>query len=248
MATLARPLVRTTMAEARLYLRDPVGLFFTLAFPVVLLALTGSGGNEALDTYGGAGRVDLQVASYLGMVIATMAIMGIPEQLAQYREWGVLRRLRATPMRPGTIIGAEVVLATAVTLAGGAILVVTGLLGFGLDRPAAPVPVMVAFLLGTAAMLAVAFVLASLPFPARSTRAVATVVFFPMIFVSGATFPAEELPATARAIGDVLPLSYAVDALREGWLEGAWDLPALAVLAATAAACTAAAVYWFRWE
>lgn len=138
MATLARPLVRTTMAEARLYLRDPVGLFFTLAFPVVLLALTGSGGNEALDTYGGAGRVDLQVASYLGMVIATMAIMGIPEQLAQYREWGVLRRLRATPMRPGTIIGAEVVLATAVTLAGGAILVVTGLLGSWASGSTAP--------------------------------------------------------------------------------------------------------------
>lgn len=204
--------------------------------------------GTAPGRYGGAGRNDVQVAGYLAMVIATMSIMGIPEQLAQYREWGVLRRLRATPMHPSTIIGAEVVLATAVTVAGGAILVVTGLLGFGLELPAAPVAVVAAFLAGTAAMLGMAFLLASLPFPARTTRAIATVTFFPMIFVSGATFPAEELPAAARAIGDVLPLSYAVDALQDGWLQGTWNITALAVLAVTAAVASALAVRLFRWE
>lgn len=242
------PLWRTTVAEGRLYLRDPAGVFFTLAFPVLLLAVTGGGGNQPLPDYGGAGRMDLQVASYLAMVMATMSVMGIPEQLAQYREWGVLRRLRATPMRPAAIIGAEVVLASVVTLAGSAILVGVALLGFDLDLPAAPGAVGVALLLGTAAMLGVAFVLASLPFPARTTRALAMVVFFPMIFVSGATVPTEQLPAAARALGDALPLSYAVDALRDGWLEGTWNGAALIVMAATALVASALAVRLFRWE
>lgn len=242
------PLWRTTVTETRLYLRDPAGVFFTLAFPVIILAVTGAGGNVPLPEYGGAGRNDLQVAGYLGMVIATMSVMGIPEQLAVYREWGVLRRLRATPMRSSTIIGAEVLLAGVVTVTGGVVLVVTGLLGFGLDLPAAPGAVMTAFLLGTATMLAVAFLLASLPFPARTIRALAMVVFFPMIFVSGATFPAEELPEAARAIGDALPLSYAVDALRDGWLDGHWNVAALGVLTATAVVAAGLAVRLFRWE
>ena len=243
-----RGLWRTVVSEGRLYLRDPAGLFFTLAFPVLLLALTGSGGNRPLEEYGGVGRMDLQVAGYLGMVMATMSIMGMPESLSQYREWGVLRRLRATPMKPSTLIVAYVVLASLVTVVGAALLVAVGLIGFGLNLPEAALPAVVAFGAGTAAMLALAFLLASLPLSARSTQALATVIFFPMIFVSGATFPTEELPALARALGDILPLSYAVDALKDAWLDGVWNVPALAVMIATAAGCAGTAVRWFRWE
>lgn len=244
----ARALWRTTAVEARLYLREPAGMFFTLAFPVLLLALNGDGGNEPMADYGGEGKMNVLVPGLLGLVMATMAVMGLPEGLARYREWGVLRRLRATPVRPSVVLGAQMLVAAAVTTAGALLLVGVGLAGFGLDPPESAGAVAAVFALGTMAFLGLAFLLASLPLPARSTQALASIVFFPMIFVSGATWPADQLPDLARTIGRFVPLTYAVDALGDGWRSGTWDLGAMGVLAVTALACAAAATRLFRWE
>ena len=244
----AKALWSTTAVEMRLYLREPAGVFFTLAFPVLLLLLNGEGGNRPLEDYGGEGKIDVLVPGLLALVMATMSIMGLPEGLARYREWGVLRRLRATPIRPAVILGAQIAVASTVTVAGSVLLVGVGLLGFGLDVPAAPGALAFTFALGTLAFLALAFLLASLPLPARSTQALAWMVFFPMIFLSGATWPRDQLPDLARSIGDFLPLTYAVEALGDAWRAGTWNVAAMGILAATAFLSTAAAARLFRWE
>ncbi|HEX2047281.1 MAG TPA: ABC transporter permease [Acidimicrobiales bacterium] len=239
---------RTTATELKLFLREPAGVFFTLAFPILLLMLNGEGGNRPMAEYGGEGKMNVLVPGLLALVMATMSVMGLPEGLARYREWGVLRRLRATPVGPGVVLGAQVVVASAVSVAGALLLVGVALAGFGLDLPASPVAVATTFALGTVALLSLAFLLASLPLPARSTQALASIVFFPMIFVSGATWPRDQLPDIARTIGDFVPLTYAVDGLGQAWTAGTWDLGALAVLAGTAVASAVAATRLFRWE
>lgn len=244
----ARALRQTTAVELRLYLREPAGVFFTLAFPLLILLLNGEGGNEPVADLGGEGKMNVLVPGLLALVMATMSVLGLPEGLARYREWGVLRRLRATPVRPHVVLGAQIAVASAVTVAGAALLVVVGLAAFGLDLPRAPVAVAAAFALGTLAFVALGFLLASLPLPARSTQALASMVFFPMIFLSGATWPRDQLPDVARTIGDMLPLTYAVEALGDAWTAGTWDVAALGVLAATAALSIVAATRLFRWE
>lgn len=244
----ARALWRTTIVELRLYLREPAGIFFTLAFPVLLLLLNGEGGNEPVADFGGEGKMDVLVPGLLALVMATMSVMGLPEGLARYREWGVLRRLRATPVGPAVVLGAQIAVASAVSAAGAMLLVGVALAGFGLDPPAAPAAVLATFALGTVALLSLALLLASLPLTARSTQALASIVFFPMIFVSGATWPRDQLPDVARAIGDFVPLTYAAEALRDAWTAGTWNPGAMLVLAATAVACAAAAARLFRWE
>ena len=230
---------RTTVAELRLYLREPAAVFFTLAFPVLLLLLNSEGGE---------GRMEVLVPGLLALVMATMSVMGLPEGLARYREWGVLRRLRATPVGPGVVLGAQILVASAVTVAGAVLLVGVAVAGFGLDLPASPAAVVATFAVGTAALLSLAFLLASLPLSARSTQALASIVFFPMIFVSGATWPRDQLPDIARAIGDLVPLTYAVEALGDAWTAGTWNVGALALLAGTAVVAATAATRLFRWE
>ena len=84
---------KLTYMELKLQLREPVALFFTLAFPVMLMALFGViFGNEADEMFGGYGQVDLSVPGYIGMVIGTIGMLSIPTTLSNYRDQGILRR------------------------------------------------------------------------------------------------------------------------------------------------------------
>ncbi len=60
--------------------------------------------------------------------------------------------------------------------------------------------------------------------------------------------PRESLPDFAQRIGDFLPFTYAVQAIREAWTAGTVDWPALGVLAAVTVGAIAVALRTFRWE
>jgi ABC-2 type transport system permease protein len=105
-----------------------------------------------------------------------------------------------------------------------------------------------ALLLSLTSMLAVGFVLAAVMPSVRTTQAVAAAIYFPAIFVSGALFPREMLPEFAQGVGDVLPMTYAVRAIREAWTGGTVDGVSVGILAATTLVLAAIAVRMFRWE
>jgi ABC-2 type transport system permease protein len=96
-----RGLLKLTLVELKLFLRNPVGAFFTLIFPLMMLFLFGSiYGNEPSPLLGGYGSVDVSVPAYTAMIIATAGLLSLTIQISIYREKGVLRRLKATPLRP----------------------------------------------------------------------------------------------------------------------------------------------------
>ena len=99
-------------------------------------------------------------------------------------------------------------------------------------------------------MIAIGFLLGAVLPSVRTTQAVAAAIYFPAIFVSGALFPREVLPAFAQRIGDFLPMTYAVR-VDPGGLDRAAPSTgsALGILAGTTVAGVAAiAVRMFRWE
>jgi ABC-2 type transport system permease protein len=242
-----RPLAVLTRVESALLLREPAAVLFTLALPLVLLALNGAGGNAPRPELGGAGLVDVLVPGYLVYVMATSAIMGLAETLADHRDRGILRRLRISPLRPWQILGAHALTHLAMSAVGAVVLVVVGVTAFGLRLPAAWLPTLLALLLAAASTVATGFLLGAVLPTVRTTQAVAAALYFPAIFVSGALFPREALPELAQRVGDVLPMTYAVRALREAWAEGVVDGVALGILAAVTIVATAVAVRTFRW-
>ncbi len=243
-----RPLATLTRVETALLLREPAAVLFTLLLPLVLLALNGSSGNDPNPRFGGAGTVDVLMAGYLVYVMATSAIMGLAETLASYRERGILRRMRISPLRPWQILGSHALTHLAMSVVGSVLLVAVGLVGFDLRLPASWAPTLLAMALSAASLIALGFLLGSVLPSVRTTQAVAAGLYFPAIFVSGALFPREVLPAFAQTLGDVLPVTYAVRAIREAWTNGAVDGTALAVLAATTVVATAVALKAFHWE
>ncbi len=122
-----RSFSKLLITEAKLFLREPTAFFFTLAFPLIMLFVFGGiYGNEPNEFYGGYGAVDASVPAYIAMIIANVALMGIPVRLATLREQGVLRRLRATPVRPKTILVSQITVNFAMTLFGSFLLIIAG--------------------------------------------------------------------------------------------------------------------------
>lgn len=243
-----RALQNLTIMELKLFLREPAAAFFTLALPLALLLLNGSvTGNAPQADLGGVGIVDLMVPGFVALVIATSGLNILPGVIASYRERGILRRYRATPLRPATLIAAQVATQVAVATLGLALLIAVAVVLFDLRAPASPLGVAVAYVLSVLGFCALSFVLASLAPTARTASAVAAALYFPMIFLSGATWPREALPAFAVRVGDVLPLTYVVRALSSPWHGQGWDVTALAVLAVMAVVGAAVSARTFRW-
>ena len=180
-----KALTKMTWVELKLKLRDPVGTFFTLVFPLLLLFLFGSiYGNEPSSFLDGRGNIDNSVPGYIALIIGTTGMIGLPIALSVYREKGVLRRFRATPLKPVTVLGSQVLVNLAVSLVGMVALVVAGVIVYDLTLPAAPLGALLAIIIGGLSFLSVGFVLASLLPTATSAQAVGMALFFPMMFLS----------------------------------------------------------------
>ena len=238
-----------TKVELRLFLRDPTAAFFTLVFPLMMLFLFGSiFGNDPDPDLGGRGQVDVSVPGYVGVIIATTALMGLPINVASYRAGGILRRFRATPLRPSVILAAQVAVGALFTTIGTLLLVVAGRIGFGLHLPDQAAVVVAAFVLSAASIYAFGFVLASVLPNARTAQSVGSIVLFPMMFLSGAALPRPLLSDTIQDIAQVLPLSHVVTLLDDAWSGAGWNPVAALVLICVLVVSVALSARLFRWE
>jgi len=246
-----KALAKYTWTEIKLFLREPMGAFFTLVFPLMMLFLFGSiYGNEPLDMFNGYGTVDVSIPAYTAMIIGTTGIMGLTITMSTYREKGILRRLRITPLRPQVILIAQVVVFFLMTVAGMLLLFLAGKLVYNLRFDGDPLTVALAFMLSSLSFFSLGFVLASVMPNARTAQVVGMVIFYPMLFLSGAGMPLEILPEGLRNISKFLPLTYVVTLLRGLWIGGTWNqhITEVIVLASLLVAGVLISAKTFRWE
>jgi ABC-2 type transport system permease protein len=244
-----RALAKMTWVEFKLFLREPIGAFFTLIFPLMLLFVFGSiFGNEPEAIMGGLGTVDVSTPAYIAMIVGTVGLMSGPISLVVYREQGVLRRFRAAPLRPATIIGAQVIIYFLVTVLGVAMLIAAAYFVYHVHLPDAPLAVFVAFCLSLASFLAAGFVLAALMPTARATQVVAMAIFYPMLFLGGAGVPRQVMPESIRKLSDFLPLTHVNTLISDLWFGKGWNMVSVAVLAGMLLVGIIVAARTFRWE
>jgi ABC-2 type transport system permease protein len=244
-------LINYTWTEIKLYLREPIGAFFTLVFPLMMLFLFGTiYGNDPSPYFNGYGTVDISVPAYTAMIIGTTGIMGLSITMAAYREKGILRRLRATPLRPQVILTAQVVVIFMMTAAGMLLLILAGTLVYNLRFDGNPINVALAFVLGSLSFFSLGFVLASVMPTARTAQVVGMVIFYPMLFLSGAGMPLEMLPDGLRKFSKFLPLTHVVTLLRGLWTGDAWNqhMTEVFVLAGLLIGGVLVSAKAFRWE
>jgi ABC-2 type transport system permease protein len=246
-----KSLLKMTWMETKLFLREPVGAFFTLVFPLMMLFLFGSiYGNTPSNYFNGQGTVDISVPAYTAMIIATTSLLGLTITITAYRENGVLRRLRTTPINPFTILVAQVIVLFLMTLIGMFLLIIAGKLVYNLRFEGNALNVLVAFTLSILSFFALGFILAGIMPTTRSAQVVGMVILYPMLFLSGAGFPRELLPETIKKVANFLPLTYVVTLLRGLWVGDPWSkhLTEVLVLLVILIIGVLISVKTFRWE
>jgi ABC-2 type transport system permease protein len=244
-------LLKMTWMEFKLFMREPVGAFFTLVFPLMMLFLFGSiYGNEPSQYFDGRGTIDISIPAYTAMIIGTSGLMSITITMAAYREKGVLRRLRTTPISPISILAAQVIVVFAMTLLGMFLLIIAGKLVYQVKFEGNALSVLGGFVLSSLSFFALGFILAGVMPNARTAQIVGMVCLYPMLFLSGAGFPRELLPEAIKKVSAFLPLTYVVNLLRGLWIGEAWSAHLLdvGVLVGILIIGVIISIKTFRWE
>jgi ABC-2 type transport system permease protein len=228
--------------------RNPQSAVFTFAFPVLFIVIIGAllGRAGASADFGG-----LTVVQYYVPTIAAVSVLGscygqLAMTLAARRQYGVLKRARATPIPAWAYFAGLVVHCVLVSLADIVLITVTGAL-FGMPLPSDWPMIGLTLALGAACFCALGVAMASVIANADAAPAVAQLVLFPVLFLSGTYLPVSSAMLN-RVMGwlPVQPFNQALLALL-----GHHAAPGgrhLAVLAAWGAAGAVIAVRRFRWD
>ena len=246
-----KSLLKLSIIELKLFLRQPAALFFTLIFPILLLAVFGAiYGNEPSEFFGGHGYVDTICPAFIGLVMAMTGFTSIPGAVAAYRERGVLRRLRASPVGASTVLIAWIIVYTIVTIIGAVLMLIFGRIVFGLRFGGTWWLVAIFAVVSMVSLFALGFIIASLSPNVRTAETVGMAIYFPMIFLSGATIPVQVFPTTLRKAVQVLPMTQIVEFMQGLWFGELWTeyLVNLAVISGLAIVGVIVSALTFRWE
>jgi ABC-2 type transport system permease protein len=240
---------RSTAVEAKLFLREPLTVAFTLALPLLFLFVMGGVfGNEANPQYyRGAGALDYYVPAYCGLVWTAVGLLALPVHLAHYREDGVLRRLRASAAPPWAILGAQLLVTCLISLAGSVLVIAMAALVYHIHAPHSLTGFFGAWLLCGALFSALGLLLASIP-SARGVLSAGLGLFFTTMMLSGAGPPPEVLTGAMHWLSNLLPLTYMLRLLQDPWLGLSWSLTDTAIVAAFTLGASLSAWFLFRWD
>lgn len=248
--TRAGTSVTVLRTEARLFRREPATFFWVMVFPTLLLVVLGCipsfrdpdpalGGERLVNAY-------VPVTVLLAMIMAGLQAM--PPVITGYRERGILRRMSTTPVRPRTLLGAQLVLHGVAALISTALSLAVGRIVFAVPLPRQLLGYAAALLLAVLAALALGSLVSAVSRTSKVSNAVGSAVFFPMMFSAGVWLPVQAMPDTLAHIVELTPFGAAAQALDQA-ARGDWPgLSHLGVLALWAVVLSALANRWFRWE
>jgi ABC-2 type transport system permease protein len=234
--------------EQLIFWRSREAAFFIFGFPLLLFVLLGSVYTGEIDGYKAS---SVLLVGMLGYGAANTGFAGTAISLVNRREYGILKRIRSTPLPARTYLACVVLSSLLVFVLEAVAIVAVGRIFFGAHVPTHIVSLVLAILLGTAVFASMGLAAAALIRSAEGSSAVVNFFLLPMAFLSGSFGPTRKYPHVLRAIGDVLPLKYFIEVVKAVYLGGheVWAKPgALGVLAVWTAICFVIAARRFGWE
>ena len=235
--------------EQRLFFRSLDVIIFNLAMPsITFLIISLIAGNKAA---GNQGLTFLQ-SSYAALStvgICCSAFMSIPIIIVDYRSQGVLKRMYCSPCSPARLLVCDTIASGIMAIISTLILTLIAIIFFGYTMKGNVMIYLGLWFLTMISMFSIGLTVASLCRTTKSMNIVTSLLYFPMLFFSGATIPAEIFPKGLRFFADILPLGVGINLLKSASI-GQYEniiLPII-ILSAITAICTFIAVKFFKWE
>ena len=244
-APLHRRIATQTVFEIKAIVRNGEQLLLSVLLPLGLLAALST--TEVLDVISQApqrgSHVDTATSGVLALAISASAFAGQAIATGFDRRYGVLRQLATTPLgASGLVLSKIVAVYAVVALQFALIFTLAGILGF--SAHVSVLGVVLAALLGTAALVSLALLMAG-TLRAEATLAFANILWVVMASVGGVLFTH---PGLWGWITSVLPFGALGDAMRAAILDAAIDWPALGVLAIWTVFGILACRAWFSFD
>jgi ABC-2 type transport system permease protein len=240
---------RLLETELKLFLREPMLLFWGLAFPVGLLVVLGvAGPKKPQQSFGGVKFIVAYTPVVMMFTVTILSLSALPAALASYRDKGYLRRLSTTPIGAVRLLAAQVILNIGL---GACVVVLVALVAhfaFSVPLPGELGGFVLAILLVMCAMVSLGTLVAAVAPTQRIAAAAGSLLFFPLMFFAGLWVPQADMGSGLRTVSHYTPLGAGVPAVQNA-IAGHWPGTVhLLVLAGYAVILCAAAARLFRWE
>lgn len=237
--------------EMKLSIRDMNMPIFALAMPLVVIAVIGAifAGQPA---YEGApySMLDQSVSAISTIAICAGGAMGLPIMIASSRKRMVFKRFFATPVGVSTILGVQVAVYAIYSIVSAVLVFGVAMLFFGYQFNGSLPGFLGAYLLTMAAMFGVGLLVGGVAPNERTANLLASLLYFPMLLLSGATLPYELMPRFVQIVADLLPLTQGIKLLKAASLGIPVDQVVfpIAIMLAWTLISTFFAWKYFRWE
>jgi hypothetical protein len=237
--------VALTSMRIRLAMRNKMFFFFILVMPFAFFFIW-------LGVF--AKGVPPMVGFYLGPVLAFNVMgsfWGLSATLVMFREQGILRRFHVAPVTASDLLGSSIVANYVLTIPTVLIELFLARVVFHVPSLGDPFSLFLLISVGIISFGSLGLVVASVTNTMQETQVLNQLLWLPLIFLSGATFPLAFLPRTVQRIGLFLPSTYLVNGLQQTVVNSAtaWSRYAeILSLAVWACLTFFLSAQLFRWE
>jgi ABC-2 type transport system permease protein len=241
---------RLAFVETKLFLREKAAAIAVFGLPVALVIGFGliPGFGDPQKSLSGQIGTEYIASISVAIVMAILGLNGVPMVIGQYRERGILRRLGVTPVRPLTLLLADLMVWAAAAIVSVALVIAVARLAYHVPAPSAAGWFVLSALLGIAALFSLGLLVAASAPTSRSAAGLGWLLFFPNMFFAGVYFPTEDMSPVMRQIGNFTPLGAALHAVRDSWMGVDPRLEYLGIMAAYVVIAGTLAARFFRWQ
>jgi len=205
-----------------------------------------------IEPYGyGRRGIDFLLPSMLALIIFQGATMGLGRAIAGERKDGSLTRVFLTPTSNTTIIFGTQLFYLILETVRSSMVIVVAIMMFGVTVTGSPLDIVAIIAIFAMGATGVGMVLSVLTHNQEQYMAVGMLVSMPIMFLSGVFFPIQTMPEVLQAFAQVLPVTYAADALRGVMVKGftlGQVMPDIIILAAFAMIMLVLSIIMFKRE
>ena len=235
--------------QTKLALREPLALMGGLAIPAILLAVFGFISEAQPGSVANTGLTVIDLWTPTILVISFMFIaVSLPNTLVRDREMGWLRRVSTTPLHPSRLLAAQLIIDLVVAVAAVLIVILEGAVLFGATLHVQVLPFATSLLLSIAELFSLGLLLVALVPTQAVGSAVAGVVTFALMFLSGLWVNPAQVGDPLRTIMNYSPSGAATRAVLESAFNGRPSYEGLLTMAVYTVIFAFVAIRYFRWE
>ncbi len=241
--------------DQKAFWRNPASVFFTVAFPVILLLIFATVfGDQTVAVHG----AKIETTTYYVPAIITLSVISATMQslamsLVIAREDGRLKRGRGTPMPAWVFIAGRIGNSIVVALLMLVLIAALGRIAYGVPVPWERLPEIVAVLvIGAAAFCCLGIALTA-AIPSQDAAApIVNALLLPLYFLSGVFIPDDQLPAGVIHFADAFPVRHFFEAFFNAYVPASGggtglEWGNLAAVAAWGVAGLVIAARYFSW-